>query len=173
MAALLTPTRAPHARLPKHWKGELSPALVRHPLLGRFSHPLLFPLWNFSPQRTSLFCSFFYISERLSSQNVPHAFSRSFLYPWALSVGSHPPQAHPAPLGHGYHDDPYTLKKGGHRSSRKNVAEEKRGRASELVKEMCVNVSVVKKKASHKRGDLSFTLLNASHLRSHETWGWG
>jgi len=40
-------------------------------------------------------------------------------------------------------------------------------RASELVKEMCVNVSVVKKKASHKRGDLSFTLLNASHLRSH------
>ena len=35
------------------------------------------------------------------------------------------------------------------------------GRASELTKEMCVNVSVVKKKASHKRGDLFFILLKA------------
>ena len=65
------------------------------------------------------------------------------------------------------------LKKGERLSSQKIVAEEEWGRASELVKEMCVNVSVVKKKASHKRGDLFFALLNASHLKSHQTWGWG
>ena len=73
----------------------------------------------------------------------------------------------PTRAPHGYHDDPCALKKGGRRISRKIVAEEEWGQASELVKEMCVNVSVVKKKASHKRLDRSFTLLNASHLRSH------
>ena len=126
----LTSTRAPHASLPKHWKGELS---LRRWLDTRFlvaSLALCFFLWTFSPQRTSLFCSFFLylrtslLTESLSSQNVPHAFSRSFLYPRAVSAGCRPPQAHPAPLGHGYHDDPCALKKGGCQSSRKNVAEE-------------------------------------------------
>ena len=110
------------------------------PLLTLFSSECFFPLLSlltfslstFSPQNVSLlselpsfaFSSLFYISERLSSQNEPHAFSRSFLYLRAVSAGCRPPQVHPAPLGHGYHDDPCALKKGGRRSSRKNVAEE-------------------------------------------------
>jgi len=39
--------------------------------------------------------------------------------------GGSPPQAHPAPLAHNYYDDPCALKKDGHKSSRKKVAEEK------------------------------------------------
>ena len=130
--------------------GFLSPRFLSSPLfsLPLFSLPLLslplFSLLLFSSGRTS----------------------RSFLSPGHLR-GCSLPQAHPTTLAHGYHDDPCALKKGRRQSSRKIVAEEEWGRASELVKEMCVNISVVKKKASHKRGDLSFTILNASHLRSH------
>ena len=181
LAALLTPTRTPHARLLKHWVGRIvSLALVRHSLLARFSRPLLFPLTLFSSRFSllTLFSSDFSILTLFSSHFSlltlfsSHFFSsectsRSFLYLRAVSVGCRPPQAHPAPLARGYHNDPCAPKKGRRRSSRKIAAEEEWGRASELVKEMCVNVSVVKKKASHKRGDLSFTLLNTSHLRSH------
>ena len=64
-----TLTRAPHARLPKHWEGRIVSllALVRHPLLARFSFSspslaffrpaffhLRFPLSRFSPHRTYL-----------------------------------------------------------------------------------------------------------------------
>ena len=65
--------------------------------------------------RTSLFRLF--LSARLSSQNV-------LLYLRGISTGCRPPQAHPTPLGHGYHDDPCALKKGGRRSSRKIATEE-------------------------------------------------
>ena len=169
LAALLTPKCAPHARLPKHWEGRIVSllVLVRHLLLARFSSLLLilFSLPGFLSPHFLLhpLSSRFPLSRFFSSQNVPPI---RFISPGRLR-GCSPPQAHPAPLAHGYHDDPCALKKGGRRSSRKIVAEEEWGRASELVKEMCVNVSVVKKKASHKRGDLFFALLNASHLRSH------
>ena len=59
--------------------------------------------------RTSLFRLF--LSERLFISSGRHC-------------GSNPPHAHPAPLAHGYHDDPCALKKGGRRSSRKIAAEE-------------------------------------------------
>ena len=91
LAALLTPTRAPHARLPKYWKGKLSlrrwsdtRLLVTSLALCFFSpHFFSSERISFSPERPSFAFSsrFFYISERLSSQNVPHAFSRSFLSP--------------------------------------------------------------------------------------------
>ena len=127
LAALLTPTRAPHVCLQKHWEGRIvSSALVRHPLLARFSSLLLvlfslpgFPLLSSLP----LFLLRTYFS--------------FVLHPRAVSAGCRPPQAQPAPLGHGYHDDPCALKKGGRRSSRKIAAEEEWGRASELVKECC------------------------------------
>ena len=149
-------------------KGELSHRrwsdtcfLVASLTLCFFLYPFAFPLLTlFSSERFFPLLSLltFFSSERTS---------HSFLYPRAVSAGCRPPQAHPTPRAHGYHDDPCAPKKDGRRSSRKIAAEEEWGRASELVKEMCVNVSVVKKKASHKRGDRSFTLLNASHLRSH------
>ena len=156
-----TPTHAPHARLLTctlplwltssltcfnscFFLSSLVPLLIF--LSGFLSRSLLPPLTSLSSERTSN--SFYIFGPSRRAQSLS--------------------QAHPAPLAHGYHDDPCTLKKGGHRHSRKNVAEVKYGRASELAKEMCVNVSVVKtKKSSHKRGDLSFTLLNASHLKSH------
>ena len=169
LAALLTPTCAPHARLPKHSEGRIvSSALVRHPLLGRFSRHLLFPLSSrfssphffsserffpllslltFSPQtfslhtfsldffsldffsserlsplRTSLFrffLTFLYLRTSLLTERTSRFLSLVFICPGRL------PQAHPAPPGHGYHDDPCALKKGGRRSSGKNVAEEK------------------------------------------------
>ena len=90
LAALLTPTHAPHARLPKHWKGELShrrwsntrflvaslalcffsPHFFSSVSLSLQNVPLsLFPHFfisqNVSPHRTSL------LTERLFSQNEP------------------------------------------------------------------------------------------------------
>ena len=72
LAALLTPTCAPHASLPKHWEGRIiSSALVRHPLLARFSHPFAFFLSPF----TFSFSSFaFSPHDFLFSQFSPHAF---------------------------------------------------------------------------------------------------
>ena len=165
LAALLTPTRAPHARLLKHWKGELSlrrwsdtRLLVASlalccffppfafPLLTLFSSERFFPLLSlltfsprtfslstFSPQtfslhtfslytfslfrifllRTSLssqnvplslFPHFFYISERLSSQNVsPHrtylTLSLARFYIAGLSPRVPSAQSSPRPTG--------------------------------------------------------------------------
>ena len=49
-----------------------------------------------------------------------------------------------------------------------NVAEEKiRARVRARERNVCKHVCRTEKKASHKRGDLFFTLLNASHLKSH------
>ena len=79
LAALLTPTHVPHARLPKHWEGQIiSSALVRHPLLARFSRPLLFPLsFRFSSPHTFPFRTLFslpfsphFLSSDFFSQNV-------------------------------------------------------------------------------------------------------
>ena len=109
LMALLTPTRAPHARLlicglERFLSGSLLPSrtstLAFLPLL---SPPLFFRLrFPLTSERTSI---------RFIS--VGHLRGRS------------PPQAHPAPLAHGYLDDPCALKEGGRRSLRKNVAEEK------------------------------------------------
>ena len=107
LAALLTPTHVPHARLPKHWEGQIiSSALVKHPLLARFSRPLLFPLsFRFFFFLFCFFCSFAFsplslFSSRFSPQNVPLA----RFYISGPSPPVSPPQAHPAPLVHGYHD---------------------------------------------------------------------
>ena len=111
------------------------------PLLTLFSSECFFPLLSlltFSPRTFSLD---FFSSERTS---------RSFLYPRTVSAGCRPPQAHPAPLANGYHDDPCALKKVGVRAHERLPLRKNGWRASELVKEMCVNVSVIKKKASHK-----------------------
>jgi len=149
---------APHARLLKHWEGQIVSllALVRHPhvhhklaffssfarlhpLLARFSRLLLvfflLPWLSFTPLSfASAFLSL--LSPPLSS---PECTSNRFISPGRLH-GSSPTQAHPAPLAHGYHDDPCTLKKagvrarermllrkneGGLQSSRKNIVEEK------------------------------------------------
>ena len=132
-----------------------------------------------APKRISkdIFSLHTFSPHTFSPLNVPLA---RFYIPGPSPWGAVCPKL--TPLGHGDHHDPCALKKGGRWSSRKNVAEEKWGRASELVKECCWGKMRAgfrahernvcervcrKKKASHKRGDLSFTLLNTSHLRSH------
>ena len=91
LVALLTPTRAPHARLPKHWKGELSLQrwsdtrfLVASLALCFFLSPFAFPLLTFSLQTLSLhtFSPFrlFLLRTSLSSQNVPLSLFPHFFY---------------------------------------------------------------------------------------------
>ena len=66
---------------------------------------------NVSPHRTSLSLQNVPLSPFPLRTELPHAFSHSFFYPRAVSTGCRLPQAHPTPLGHGYHDDPCALKK--------------------------------------------------------------
>ena len=145
LSALLTPTRAPHARLLKHWEGQIvSLALVRHPhvhhtlvctlprlhasSLARFLSGSLLP----SCASTLAFVScllrlpaFFFArlpSHFLLPQNGPPI---RFISAARLGGRRVHPKLTLAPLAHGYHDDPCALKKGGRRRSRQNVAEEK------------------------------------------------
>jgi len=90
--------------------------------------------------RPAFFCllSLSLSSLPLFSQNVPLV---RFISPGRLR-GCSPPQAHPAPLVHGFHDDPCTLKKGGSLSSRKIVAKEEwgagfRARERNVCKRVC------------------------------------
>ena len=80
LAALLTPTRAPHARLPKHWKGELSLRrwsdtrfLVGSLALCFFLSPFAFPLLTFSLQNAffPLLSLLTFSLPYLSLQNIP------------------------------------------------------------------------------------------------------
>ena len=150
LAALLTPTRAPHARLPTHWEGRIVSllALVRHPLLARFSSLLLilFSLPGFLSPAFFPLCfplAFAFLSPAflLTLFLLRTYLSLVFISPGRLRRCS-PPQAHPAPLAHGFHDDPCALKKGGRRSSRKIVAEEEwgagfRARERNVCKRVC------------------------------------
>ena len=182
LSALLTPTRTPNARLLKHWEGRIvSLVPVRHPhahhmlacsLAGSHTSSLA----RFSGSRLPSCIStlaFFLSLAHLHTRFFPRALPLSltsrltcpllfsfctdlqfFLYPWPVSAGAESPQAHPAPLMHRYHDDLCARKKGRRRRSRNK----------------CMHQCVCRKeekKALHKRGDLFFTLLNASHLKSH------
>ena len=115
-----------------HTRASFSSFARLHPLLARFSLILLsftlfyylqnvslspFPLLLHSERPSFTVSSLERLSPRISSQNV-------FLYLLGVSTGCRPPQAHPTPLGHGYHDNPCALKKGGRRCSRKIAAEE-------------------------------------------------
>ena len=83
LVTLLTPTRTPHARLPKHWEGRIVlSVLVRHPLLARFSRPLLFHLsfrfffFLFCFSLLTLFSPHSFLSSLFSLLTLfsPHAF---------------------------------------------------------------------------------------------------
>ena len=139
LAALFTPT--PHASLPKHWEGRivslLAPARHPHahhtparPSTGKneTSHCRRWSYTCFLLASQAYFSfssppwlSFSLSSLPLFSQNVPLV---RFISPGRLR-GCSPPQAHPAPLAHGYHDDPCALTKRLASELAKNVAEEK------------------------------------------------
>ena len=127
LAALLTPTHVPHARLPKHSEGQIvSSALVRHPLLGRFSRLLLFPLsFRFSSPHFFSSVSLSLQNTSLSLQNVSLTLSLARFYIPGLSPrGAVCPKLTPPHWGT-VTMTIRALKKGGRWSSRKNVAEEK------------------------------------------------
>ena len=107
-----------------------------HPAFFRsaFFHLPLFSLPLFSSERTS----------------------RSFLYLRAIFAGAVRPKLTPPHWRTVTMTTRALSKKEGVGAHERLLLRKNGRRASELVKEMCVNVSVVKKKASHKRGDLFF-----------------
>jgi len=120
LAALLTPTHAPHARLPKHWKGELSRqrwsdtrflvaslalcfflSPFAFPLLTLFSSEHFFPLHSlltFSPRTFSLktFSPQTFSLQTFSLENVPLA---RFYIPWPSPRGAVHPKLTPPHWG--------------------------------------------------------------------------
>ena len=140
LAALFT--TAPRARLLKLCAGRtVLLALARHPhtrflllfctptpascsLLSRTSFVHAFLLsQNVSLSLQNILLSLFPHSQNVSPHRTSLLTERLFITSGRL-CGSNPPHAHPAPLAHGYHDDPCALKNGGHRSSWKIAAEE-------------------------------------------------
>ena len=93
LAVLLTLT--PHARF-------------HSTLLRAYTHFLLTSqaYFTFSSPSLAFFRFRFFFLERTSIHFISVGRLR----------GHSPPQAHPAPLAYGYHDDPCALKKGGRRS---------------------------------------------------------
>ena len=137
-----TPTRTPHTRLltctlPLWLASSLT---CFHPLLARFSRFLLSPLTSLASERTS---NSFYIAGRLGGRRV---FPK--LTPPHLRTVTMTTRALSKKVGVGARERTLLRKnKGVRQSSRKIASEEEWERASELVKEMCVNVTVMKKKS--------------------------
>ena len=118
LSVLLTPTRAPHARLLKHCEDELSRCWCwsnTHAFtssLARFHASSLacshasslahFLSGSLLPSHASTLAFFFASSLTFFLSRMDLQF---FLYMWPVSAGAESPQAHPASLAHHYHDN--------------------------------------------------------------------
>ena len=200
LSALLTPTRVPHTRLLKHWKGQIVSllALVRHPHAHSLASTLVRShscsrarfLLASSLARLPASCSLVLTRSRFLSGSLACFLLASLLahflscflslertsnsfYICGPSRRAQSPAKLTPPHLRTVTVATRTLEKGRVSASVKemcvNVAEEKKGghqRSRKKYVHKCV-CRKEKKKASHKRGDLFFTLLNASHLKSH------
>ena len=110
LSALLTPTCAAHAHLLKHWKGRTDWRIV---LLALVRHPHAHSLTSSLARSHACFSRFLpahFLSRIIFFLFFERTFPIIFIYAAHLG-GAESPQAHPAPLAHRYHDNPYARKR--------------------------------------------------------------